>query len=508
MLNKTYLSMLDIANQPMRNGSTGCASTRVVGFGQESAQLLLARSYLDYRRQRSGATNYVLEIKTLLDGKLAIALRTFLSQRSELALVLGDNDALEPLLKVLADLQSQGASPMVTEVSQKILAIVQEAIERLIAGVDRSYHDQPEQACAMIDGIRKILGEYEGKQSAGDALERLKRIAGNLNALQQRRTAVMDDTYRNAVARLKNRLRELHEKSIHALAVEYTDRTLRSELNRLESFLTELRQKGIEYQERMDGLIAALVQMRRHASEQVPHSESSVFLPLEGLNEREVLNALNRQFRCKEIVEMAKQFAPRWEQTLRKLLPVSAPHVATDASYPDLIRAFTGKQLAKAFARCFDQALGNGVSLYELLEKYGKERAVRFLLERAAPSCSPGGRAVAQFNVQLLQQTMVRLPLPMGPMDKELREQVRTVFRKLGAQQFLDTPADQPLTVLRVTVGYPIGLDNHNTSLLLAYQQAADSGHSPHLLGLLPSSNEGEACPDYCQLNRDTRSSI
>ena len=109
------------------------------------------------------------------------------------------------------------------------------------------------------------------------------------------------------------------------------------------------------------------------------------------------------------------------------------------------------------------------------------------LYDRAGPLCHLDSRDHVRLNVETHRDLIVRLPHPRGADDAEIAEQLRAAFREFQpACQFLEDPSDIEITVVRTLVGFPIGIEATNFTLLIDYADSAAQGHHPHLFGLVP----------------------
>ncbi|MCA9076703.1 MAG: hypothetical protein KDA93_16885 [Planctomycetaceae bacterium] len=56
------------------------------------------------------------------------------------------------------------------------------------------------------------------------------------------------------------------------------------------------------------------------------------------------------------------------------------------------------------------------------------------------------------------------------------------------------------VSVIRASLGWPIGIEAGNTIMLLEYAAAHERGHVPHLVGVLDESPDGSALPSYLEM--------
>ena len=199
---------------------------------------------------------------------------------------------------------------------------------------------------------------------------------------------------------------------------------------------------------------------------------------------------------------MASKFFDRFEKTLRERAPRACPWLDADREcLANLLRAIDADLLAAAFAELVEESLGPGHTLYEIIAGFGVDKSAQFLHARAAPTCHFGSRDIEAFNFDPLNLTIVCLPEAVGPRDPDIRTALKAAFEKLGDCTFTVGPSTQrTVSVVRVYAGWCIGIEQANQALLQRYVRSGESGHTPHLLGLVTDSLLGEVSPRNAML--------
>ena len=222
-------------------------------------------------------------------------------------------------------------------------------------------------------------------------------------------------------------------------------------------------------------------------------------------SEIEITTGLLTRLDCKDKLALAKALLTKWEAALREhalgWLPPSAPFGLL-LTYLDAIT------VADCFRRVVESSLGEGHSLFEIVEREGLESTAHDLYDRAEHLCQLRSRDIEQYNVNPCSVTIVRFPPPVGPRDAVLRERLAAAFLKLGHCSLVEGSAAErnAITVIRTTVGWPIGIEGGNSGLLQEYAKAGDAGHLPHLIGIVTGTEYGEPIPSYVQLARELQS--
>jgi len=290
-----------------------------------------------------------------------------------------------------------------------------------------------------------------------------------------------------------------YEDAIGELAASLTAEALARTLHDLRGFLDETARRSAEYQRRLDAIATLLSDREKQAVERNRITNASVILPLNGPDEQEALTGMMERDRCGDLSHLVATMRDRYEQRLREIARVRCPAVAAeDAGLTKLILAIDPDTAASAFVSMVESRLGNGHSLYEQIEKHGVTAAAHYLFERAEHTCHLSERNSEHFNVPTAEISVVRLPPPVGPRDRLIREELRSVFCHLGPCIFSDgAPEENAVSVVRLEIGWPIGIEYANHALRTRYQESAAQGHLPHLIGILPDSPLGEPCSEY-----------
>src|SRR5205807_2465472 len=109
------------------------------------------------------------------------------------------------------------------------------------------------------------------------------------------------------------------------------------------------------------------------------------------------------------------------------------------------------------------------------------------------------GRDMARLGISPTRLCIVTLPQPVGPKDFQIRDELRTAFEKIEPTcAFSDAPdCDRTVTVVRLVIGWPIGIEGQNHNLMDHYRRCEDYGHRPHLFGIMPDSPDGQVIDHY-----------
>ena len=139
-------------------------------------------------------------------------------------------------------------------------------------------------------------------------------------------------------------------------------------------------------------------------------------------------------------------------------------------------------------------------SLYEACQAYGLQRLVSELIQRSRITSWFEGRDDPRFGITRCEFEMVRLPAAATPKDVEIKEIIESLFREAGFQDIRTSSHSRNIRVLKVHIGWPIGIEGGNRVLLEAYGRSVLTGHLPHLIGIVPDSQAGRHAPGVLRL--------
>ncbi len=145
-------------------------------------------------------------------------------------------------------------------------------------------------------------------------------------------------------------------------------------------------------------------------------------------------------------------------------------HRRPHASLPTLILELRSDDLANVLAALVEERLGAGHSLYQQIDSFGIETCVDYLWSRAAPTCFLDGRDDPNFGLSPTDEGILRLPPATCPVDEEIRSRLAAAFQARSKHVHVDQGGDEDheVTVMRIKLGFVIGIEAANTALLHA----------------------------------------
>lgn len=328
------------------------------------------------------------------------------------------------------------------------------------------------------------------------------RLVRGLVEIEARPNTFTPGNHESIVARLAHRAGESFEGALAAVSLEFALRASRQAVERVEGHLDELLGLSSQFNDHLREIQSVLEEARTRAAEGNRVSRASVAVLLDGPDEREVLAGMVTREGCADLQELVGAQLIRLEKRLREVASLRYAWIgAADAPLARLLAAIDSGETAAEFMQLVVESLGSGHTLYQVIEQYGVQRLARELFQRAAHTCHLRGRDNELFNVSTVALSIVRLPQPIGPADFEIRQRLTVAFEQLGDCTVTEgSPHDKEVTIVRIYIGWPLAIEQNNAALLERYRRSAESGHRPHLLGILDDAPNGEVSPRYIEL--------
>lgn len=184
------------------------------------------------------------------------------------------------------------------------------------------------------------------------------------------------------------------------------------------------------------------------------------------------------------------------ERALRRGLGTETQQVP----FRRLVLALAVDEIVETFREILLAGVSGTHSLYDACQAHGLERLVTELGQRSHITSWFDGRDDPRFGITTFEFKMVRLPAPANPKEVAIRQILETLFRQAGFHDILSSRHAHSISILRLYIGWPIGVEGGNGVLLQAYGRSARTGHLPHLVGILADSQAGKHTPRILRL--------
>jgi hypothetical protein len=500
------LAMLNIDKQQLRRGGINAAYAQVVNTGAIDAACRLLPKVIQAFLDRIIDEATLPGLDSVNPDRLAEKLHSQLSAIPSLSDPGLTPEEQDNRLSVLQCLRAGVSTDLAREVAVRAEAVVSDPLNCLRQALQAAYATAPGPIREVAQSLRVALDRLRPTETNWKPLTRwqeLKRIA---DKLRQRRGVLPPPTLRTLQESLTGEVRTLHEQTLRTLATEKTLSAWHAAKAEFIQFLDALGKRAAEVVHALAEVKKCLESIRTAVAANERVSRASVVKPIPGPTEDQVIAGMLAQLHATDETALARAVLDRFEARLREICPQVCAWIDRDEPLPDLVRGIPPEAQAAAFRAAVEQAQGPGQSFYELLAREGIDECADFLYRRSEPTVNLSGRDMERLGISPTRLCIVTLPQPLGPKDHQIQSDLRAAFERIDSTCAIsDAPAtDRTVTVVRLVVGWPIGIEGQNHSLLAHYQRCGKHGHRPHLFGILPESPYGEVIDAYKSLNSFT----
>lgn len=505
-----YLSMPGVGEQRHLRGAINASYAQVASTGLTDAALTVFEKVAEAWQSRAQDTAYVADLDLLHPAALTQNARDRLGAIPEFVDPGQDPADLRTAMANVVGVRGRGVTRIAREAKAACDRAVQEVFDKARLSLAAAAAGSPHRARAIATEAKKLLQATAFPPTDAEPLAKTQRCLKAVEQVNARSSALPLSTREFVVRRLVAEAQDALAEAIKSLAAELADEEFRRQLPRLLAFLDELAGRAAEFAKKLGAISLGLESRRKQAALDQHVSRASVVLPLPGSDAPEVLTGLITRAGAGDLNGLGDRLLERFEAVLREKGARLCPHLdAGAAPLSELIRGTDPEMVADIFARLVEDSAGPGHTLYEALDRFGVEKAAEFLFRRAEQTVSLSDRDVEQFHVAPVVLVIVRLPPSAGPRDPEIRDRLKAKLAHLGPCTFTDgAEADRVVTVVRARVGWPIGIEASNRSLMERYLKSAGHGHRPHLLGFVPDSLLGHVSPAVVEMAQADGASV
>jgi hypothetical protein len=504
MSNPEYcLAMLDIDKQQLRRGGINAAYAQVVTTGAIDAACRLLPRTVQVFFDRTIDPGALPGLDSVNPERLTEKLYSQLSAIPALSDPGLTPEEQDNRLTVFQGLRAGISTDLSREVAARAEAVVSDPLNCLRAALQAAYGTAPGAVREVALSLRTALDRLRPPEANWKPVTRwqeLKRIA---DKLRQRRGMLPPPTLRTLQESLTSEVRTLHDQALRTLATEITLAAWHAAKAEFIAFLDALAKRAAEVVHALGAVKKSLEDIRTAVAANERVSRASVVKPVPGPTEDQVIAGMLTQLHAPDETALTRTLLDRFEARLREICPQVCAWIDRDEPLPELVRGIPPEAQAAAFRTAVEQAQGPGQSFYELLAREGIDECADFLYRRSEPTVHLSGRDMERLGISPTRLCIVTLPRPLGPKDHQIESDLRAAFEKIDLTCAITYApvTDRTVTVVRLVVGWPIGIEAQNHSLLDHYQRCAQYGHRPHLFGILPESPHGEVIDGYQSLD-------
>ncbi len=504
MRNRAFkcLAMRDIEKQTLRRGGINAAYAQVAADAVLDVACRLLPRAIDQFLDRGIENGTLPGLDSVSPQRLAEELHaqlTAVPSCSDPGLTPEDQDIR---LATFLNLRAGVTTDLAREIIAKAAALVNEPMGRLREALLTAYANAPGEIGKAVASLPTGLERLCVPDVTWKPLIRWQELKRLGDKLRQRRNMLPASTTRTIQEALTSEIRRQYDQVVRAIATERVVAAWQSAKGDVIEFLDTLAKRAGEVIHELGAVKNSLEDIRKAVAADQRISRASVVKNVPGPTEDQVIAGMLGHLHVTEENALARTLLDRFENQLREVCQQVCAWIASDESFSELVRGIPPEIQASAFRTVVEKAQGTGLSFYELLQKEGIDECVDFLFRRSEPTVNLAGRDMARLGISPARLCIVTLPQAVGPKDFQIREEFRTAFEKIEPTcAFSDAPTSaRTITVVRVCVAWPIGIEGQNHNLLGYYQHCADYGHRPHLFGIIPDSPDGQVIDGYKNL--------
>ena len=401
------------------------------------------------------------------------------------------------LLKAMA----AGQKPQLREeILRAAGTICQEAAQRLRRTFDEAATRAPSQVDAVLEDWLQALNNMDIPSSLdGKAMAVLENRAEQLTGLGRLRPDLKETTY----LALQRRLRHAAQAEYAAALEEIISGSFQQCWKREREVVKERCGQHLEdcrtYRARIRMCADQFDRAFQRARQRLTTLRAGNQVVLGEPSSEDLLAAIMTHRKLGSQAELLDALRHDLEERLRE---AAARHGMAhhDVPFRRLLLALPVGEVADAFRGLIVESISGTHSFYETCQTYGLDRLASELVKRSQITSWFDGRDDSRFGIARFQLTLVRMPSAANPKDAQIKELMEGLFRQAGFHQLLTNGHERSLSVLRIYAGWPVGIEGGNTALLEAYGRSQQTGHLPHVVGILPDSQAGEHAPGILKL--------
>ena len=239
------------------------------------------------------------------------------------------------------------------------------------------------------------------------------------------------------------------------------------------------------------------------AKERLTTLQSGNQVILEEASKAEFQAALMASYKVGSQSELITELRHDFEERLRELAEKRGMGVQQAQRMPfrALILALSEADIVDIFTSLILEGTSDSHSFYESCQAYGLERLVSDLVSRSRITSWFDGHDNPRFGINRYEMRVVRMAKATNPKEAKIKELLNALFAKEGFQEIQDDFRARSISTIRIYAGWPIGIEGGNPALLKDYKKSAETGHLPHLIGILPDTKAGEHAKGIMRLN-------
>lgn len=491
---------LGLAEQPPKRGAVNVASAQLETAGTADSSFRLLEEF--FQGLRRHAVPEIRELDEIDPANLASRLQGRIATLADFTEPSSDRESLRQLEHSLKQQQASRSGKLGREINSASEEVLDEVFRPLQVSVEAAFDSAPFAVPQVIAQVKATLESLDLPEPNVAPFATFYRIVRGINEISNLSGSLPRKSVEFAMEQLFTRALPTFDEALAALARTQMTSALKQRMVQFSELLAETEQRFITFRGNVESIVSAAEEARTQAHEQLEAARSSTVHALPGPTEDNVVAGIQAKFRCDDRQELLAAIGSKWEVRLRAYAKEHHSWIPQSCALAELLTHLAPLESAAEFVQLITDSVGDGHTLYDSVVVNGTEQLASELFERAAPLCNLASRDIAQFNIHPTDCTIIRLPRTKGHKDGEIRRQLVEAFSRLGSCSFVEASdlERDAIVVVRARIGFPIGIEESNHTMLMHYAKSVSSGHLPHLLGLT-SSELGEPVADYVNLS-------
>lgn len=381
------------------------------------------------------------------------------------------------------------------ELSSSIKSICSQACKDVCRQFDLAVAKAPSRVEAvikeLIDGAVKM---DRSKDADRHALGRFQKRASQFKNLPGVKGQVKEQTYDNLIRQLIQKAQGEYYEVLKQWSRQHSHNCYKKGLDavmeRFEKFIADSR----DFRTKVRLCIEESKKRLDLSKQRLTSLQTGNQIVLEEASKPEFMAALMVSCKVGSQSELISVLRDDFDQRLRQLAEkrgFGANH-ARQMSFRTLMLTLRESDIVDAFRDIVLEGTSGSHSFYEACQNYGLERLVSDLCNRSRITSWFDGRDNERFGITRYEFLIVRMSKATNPEEIKIKEILVKLFIKAGFAHVEDSSQSRSIAVVRISAGWPVGIEGGNQALLSEYKTSAESGHLPHLVGILPDTKAGE----------------
>jgi hypothetical protein len=406
--------------------------------------------------------------------------------------------------QLVASLVSGGKPHLAEELALSIKKACQEAGKAVRKQFDLAAATAPSKVDAVVNDLADAIAQMDCVGASDDhALSRFQKRANQFKSINSLKSQVKETTYEKLTTQLVQQAQGEYSDVLRQWSEECFSEYWKKELEMVRERLEKYLQDSRDFRSKIRICVDESKKRFNIAKERLTTLQSGNQVILEEASKAEFQAALMASYKVGSQSELITELRHDFEELLRELAEKRGMGVQQAQRMPfrALILALSETDIVDIFTSLILERTSDSHSFYESCQAYGLERLVSDLVSRSRITSWFDGHDNPRFGINRYEMRVVRMAKATNPKEAKIKELLKILFAKEGFQEIQDDFRSRSISTIRIYAGWPIGIEGGNPALLKDYKKSAETGHLPHLIGILPDTKAGEHAKGIMRLN-------